>query len=122
MQRLAVRVVRRAGLGRAQAALVAMRLDGRVVAMVGGRDYAQSPFNRAVQARRQPGSAFKLFVYLAAFRQGLTPPRRKEYDRLGDWRRKIWRRLSRAICCATRFAHSTNRRGCRSPSGWAATR
>ena len=87
LQRLAVRSVRRAGLGRAQAALVAMRLDGRVVAMVGGRDYAQSPFNRAVQARRQPGSAFKLFVYLAAFRHGYTPstPVNDVPIRLGDW-------------------------------------
>jgi penicillin-binding protein 1A len=87
LQRLAVRSVRRAGLGRAQAALVAMRLDGRVVAMVGGRDYAQSPFNRAVQARRQPGSAFKLFVYLAAFRHGLTPstPVNDIPIRLGSW-------------------------------------
>jgi penicillin-binding protein 1A len=87
LQRLAVRAVRRAGLGRAQAALVAMRLDGRVVAMVGGKDYAASPFNRAVQARRQPGSAFKLFVYLAAFRQGLTPstPVNDGPIRLGTW-------------------------------------
>jgi penicillin-binding protein 1A len=53
-----------------QAALVAMRPDGAVVAMVGGRDYRESQFNRAVQARRQPGSAFKLFVYLAALRNG----------------------------------------------------
>ncbi|MEA3042621.1 MAG: penicillin-binding protein [Sphingomonadales bacterium] len=88
LQRLAVRAIRRAGLGRAQAALVAMRLDGRVVAMVGGKDYAQSPFNRAVQARRQPGSAFKLFVYLAAFRGGLTPstPVNDVPIRLGNWR------------------------------------
>ncbi len=57
----------------AQVALVAMRSDGHVLAMVGGRDYAGSPFNRAVQARRQPGSTFKLFVYLAAFRAGMTP-------------------------------------------------
>ena len=87
LQRLAVRTIRRAGLGRAQAALVAMRLDGRVVAMVGGRDYAASPFNRAVQARRQPGSAFKLFVYLAAFRAGLTPetPVNDIPIRLGNW-------------------------------------
>jgi penicillin-binding protein 1A len=87
LQRLAVRAVRRAGLGRAQAALVAMRLDGRVVAMVGGKDYAQSPFNRAVQARRQPGSAFKLFVYLAAFRHGLTPstPVNDRPIRVGNW-------------------------------------
>jgi len=44
-----------------------------VVAMVGGRDYRASQFNRAVNAERQPGSAFKLFVYLAALRRGLTP-------------------------------------------------
>ena len=73
LQRIAVQTVRRAGLGRAQVALVAMRPDGRVVAMVGGKNYAQSPFNRATQARRQPGSSFKLFVYLAAFRAGVTP-------------------------------------------------
>ena len=59
-----------ARIGDAQAALVAMRPDGRVVAMVGGRNYGKSPFNRATQARRQPGSAFKLFVYLAALRAG----------------------------------------------------
>ncbi|HEV2745739.1 MAG TPA: transglycosylase domain-containing protein [Allosphingosinicella sp.] len=73
LQRLAVRAVSRAGLGRAQVALVAMRPDGRVVAMVGGKSYKASPFNRATQARRQPGSAFKLFVYLAALRSGMTP-------------------------------------------------
>ena len=73
LQRLAVRAVTRASIGDAQAALVAMRPDGRVVAMVGGKNYADSPFNRVTQARRQPGSAFKLFVYLAAFRAGWTP-------------------------------------------------
>jgi penicillin-binding protein 1A len=51
---------------------VAMRPDGAVVAMVGGRDYDASSFNRAVDAQRQPGSAFKLFVYLAALRKGLS--------------------------------------------------
>lgn len=56
-----------------QAALVALSPDGAVRAMVGGRDYRESPFNRATQARRQPGSAFKLFVYLAALEAGLTP-------------------------------------------------
>jgi penicillin-binding protein 1A len=54
-----------------QAALVAMRPDGAVLAMVGGRDYQASQFNRAVNAQRQPGSAFKLFVYFAALRNGL---------------------------------------------------
>jgi penicillin-binding protein 1A len=73
LQRFAERAVARAAIGDSQAALVAMRPDGRVVAMVGGRNYAQSPFNRVTQARRQPGSAFKLFVYLAALRAGWTP-------------------------------------------------
>ncbi len=56
-----------------QGAFVLMRPDGAVEAMVGGRDYAKSAFNRAVDARRQPGSAFKAFVYLAAAEQGLRP-------------------------------------------------
>ena len=73
LQRLAVRAIASANIGDAQAALVAMRPDGRVVAMVGGRNYGKSPFNRATQARRQPGSAFKLFVYLAAMRAGYRP-------------------------------------------------
>jgi penicillin-binding protein 1A len=72
LQRIAERAVSRTPAG-AQAALVAMRPDGRVVAMVGGRRYSDSPFNRVTQARRQPGSAFKLFVYLAALRAGWTP-------------------------------------------------
>jgi penicillin-binding protein 1A len=73
LQRMAVRAIANAQLGGAQAALVAMRPDGRVVAMVGGKSYKDSPFNRATQAQRQPGSAFKLFVYLAALRAGWTP-------------------------------------------------
>lgn len=56
-----------------QAALVAMRPDGQVLVMVGGDDYKVSQFNRAADAQRQPGSAFKLFVYQAALRQGMTP-------------------------------------------------
>ena len=73
LQRLAVRAINNAAIGDAQAALVAMRPDGRVVAMIGGRSYKKSPFNRATQARRQPGSAFKMFVYLAALRAGFRP-------------------------------------------------
>jgi penicillin-binding protein 1A len=74
LQRLANRAVANAKLGPGmQAALVAMRPDGHVVAMVGGRSYKDSTFNRATQARRQPGSAFKLFVYLAALRAGYRP-------------------------------------------------
>ncbi|PZQ23679.1 MAG: penicillin-binding protein [Sphingopyxis macrogoltabida] len=73
LQGIARRVTSRAGLGKAQVALVAMRPNGEVVAMIGGKDYAASPFNRATQARRQPGSTFKLFVYLAALRDGWEP-------------------------------------------------
>ena len=79
LQRHAERVLRRAldgrGLARGatQGALVAMTPDGEVLALVGGRDYADSQYNRATQARRQPGSVFKLFVYLAALREGMTP-------------------------------------------------
>jgi penicillin-binding protein 1A len=61
----------KAGVG--QGALVAMTPDGAVRAMVGGRNYGESQFNRAVAAKRQPGSAFKAFVYLTAFEHGLTP-------------------------------------------------
>ncbi len=56
-----------------QAALVSMDGDGRLRALVGGVDYAASPFDRAVQAHRQPGSSWKPFVYLTALESGLTP-------------------------------------------------
>jgi penicillin-binding protein 1A len=59
--------------GVAQGAVVALDLDGAVRALVGGRNYAESQFNRAVSAKRQPGSAFKPFVYLTALEAGLTP-------------------------------------------------
>jgi len=56
-----------------QAALIALSPDGAVRAMVGGRDYGTSQFNRATQALRPPGSSFKLFVYLAAMEAGMSP-------------------------------------------------
>ena len=56
-----------------QAAALVMDDQGGIRAMVGGRDYDQSQFNRATQARRQPGSSFKYFIYLAAMENGLTP-------------------------------------------------
>jgi len=56
-----------------QGALVAMTPDGVVRALVGGRNYGESQFNRAIDAKRQPGSAFKPFVYLTALEHGLTP-------------------------------------------------
>ncbi len=60
-------------LGIGEGALVAMTPDGTVRALVGGKSYAESQFNRAIAAKRQPGSAFKPFVYLTALEQGLTP-------------------------------------------------
>jgi penicillin-binding protein 1A len=56
-----------------QGAVVALDMDGGVKALVGGRNYADSQFNRVIAAKRQPGSAFKPFVYLSALERGLTP-------------------------------------------------
>jgi penicillin-binding protein 1A len=110
-QRAAERSVRSAGSSGLQAALVAMRPDGRVVAMVGGRDYKRSSFNRATQARRQPGSTFKLFVYLAALRSGMTPASTVE-DRpvdIAGWKPKNNDgRYLGTITLAQAFARSSN--------------
>ena len=111
LQRIAVRAISGAAVGDAQAGLVAMRPDGRVVAMVGGRSYRDSPFNRATQARRQPGSAFKLFVYLAALRAGWTPDSIIE-DRpitIGGWTARNSDRVYRGpITIREAFARSSN--------------
>jgi penicillin-binding protein 1A len=111
LQKLALQSVRRAGLGKAQVALVAMRPDGRVVAMVGGKDYASSPFNRATQASRQPGSTFKLFVYLAAMRAGLRPDDTIEDRplRIGQWQPKNYGdRYRGTMTLRDAFAQSSN--------------
>jgi len=60
-------------IGKSQLAVVVMTKDGAVLAMVGGKDYQQSQFNRATYAKRQSGSAFKTFVYLAAFENNFEP-------------------------------------------------
>jgi penicillin-binding protein 1A len=73
MQRLGDQVINAQTPGGAQGALVALDRDGAVRAMIGGRDYVSSIYNRATQANRQPGSAFKLFVYLAALEAGYKP-------------------------------------------------
>lgn len=94
-----------------QAALVAMRPDGAVLAMVGGKSYADSQYNRAVQAQRQPGSAFKLFAYYAALRQGFGPE-----DQILDapvnlrgWHPENYgRRHHGTVSLATAFANSLN--------------
>lgn len=79
LQRRAGEIVERAlaergrALDAGQAAVVALAPDGAIRALVGGRSYADSQFNRAVKAHRQPGSAFKPVVYLTAIERGLTP-------------------------------------------------
>ena len=73
MQAAAEKAIANARLGRAEAALIAIRPDGRVLAMVGGKEWQPEAFNRALFAERQPGSTFKLFDYLAALRDGATP-------------------------------------------------
>jgi penicillin-binding protein 1A len=77
-------------IGASQGALVAMDSTGAIRAMVGGTDYAKSVFNRAVQARRQPGSSFKPFVYAAAVEKGVLPTdtRVDEPIKIDDWEPK----------------------------------
>jgi penicillin-binding protein 1A len=116
LQRAAEAAVRDAVAGSktlnlSQAALVAMRPDGRVVAMVGGTDYATTPFNRAVQAERQPGSSWKLFVYLAALDEGLRPGDMVDDSpvRIGDYAPKNDDgRYRGKISLAAAFAASSN--------------
>tara|TARA_R110002110_G_scaffold79732_14_gene208095 strand:- start:865 stop:2928 length:2064 start_codon:yes stop_codon:yes gene_type:complete len=80
-----------AGMGKernvSQGSLIALAPDGAVLAMVGGRSYVESQFNRATQAKRQPGSAFKPIVYLAALEAGYTPesPVTDEPVSMGGW-------------------------------------
>ena len=117
MQRIAERVVAQhlATAGKArniqQAALVAMRPDGAILAMVGGRDYQASQFNRVTQARRQPGSLFKAFVYLTALRKGYTPDSVMvdQPVRIGDWEPdNFGDRYLGPVTLRTAFAHSLN--------------
>jgi len=73
MQRAATAAIKANSPGGAQGAMVSLDRDGAVLAMVGGTDYVSSNYNRATRAVRQPGSAWKLFVYLAALEAGYTP-------------------------------------------------
>ncbi len=111
LQNIARRAVQRASLGGAQVALVAMRPNGEVVAMIGGHDYATSPFNRATQAQRQVGSTFKLFVYLAALEAGWDPDdtiANTEFTS-GSYRpRNSNGRYSESISLLDAFAQSSN--------------
>ncbi len=80
-------------MGVRQGALVALAPDGAVKALVGGADYKASQFNRATQARRQPGSTFKLFVLLAALEYGYKPADRflDAPVNIGGWRPRNYR-------------------------------
>jgi penicillin-binding protein 1A len=86
---IARRVIQTQGRGAKarEAALVALSPDGGIRAMVGGLDHGFSRFNRAVQAQRQPGSAFKPFVYAAALERGISPTdiRKDAPPRMGPW-------------------------------------
>lgn len=100
-----------APLNVSQAALVAMRPDGSVVAMVGGRNYSESQFNRAAQAQRQPGSAFKPFVFLAALRSGWRPTDVVDASplQIGAWEPKNYDgRDYGGVTLENGFAHSIN--------------
>ncbi len=94
-----------------QAALVAMDGTGGVRAMIGGADYGQSEFNRAAAASRQPGSAFKPFVYLAALRAGVSPwdSRIDGPVTIGDWEPENFTgRYKGQVTVASAFASSLN--------------
>ena len=111
LQNIARNVIARAPLGKAQVALVAMRPNGEVVAMVGGKSYKDSPFNRATQAKRQPGSTFKLFVYTAALRSGMTPDSKVDDSPIteGAYRPKNYSdRYRGEITLKQAFAQSSN--------------
>lgn len=73
MQRAATTAIQSNVPGQAQGALVSLDRDGAILALVGGTDYVTSNYNRATDAMRQPGSSWKLFVYLAALEAGYTP-------------------------------------------------
>lgn len=98
-------------IGATQLALIAMTPDGRIKAMIGGRRYKESQFNRAVHAERQPGSAFKLFLYLAALDEDIQPDNRisaRPID-VDGWRpRNADDAYPRYVSIGRAFSHSVN--------------
>ncbi|MCF6369186.1 transglycosylase domain-containing protein [Rhizobium halophilum] len=94
-----------------QAALVSMDATGAIRALVGGKDYAQSQFNRAVTAKRQPGSAFKPFVYAAALEAGIRPDsiRNDAPVRIGKWTPENYDQKYRGqVTVSSALSHSLN--------------
>jgi penicillin-binding protein 1A len=111
MQRAADTAIRQNAPAGAQGALVSLDRDGAVRAMVGGKDYVASIYNRATQAQRQPGSAFKLFVYLSALEMGHKPDDTvvDEPVTIDGWSpRNDSRRNSGPVSLRTAFAYSLN--------------
>jgi penicillin-binding protein 1A len=116
-ERAITRGLARLGRKDLQAALVAIRPEnGDVVALVGGRDFTRSEFDRATRSRRQPGSAFKPFVYAAALERGFTPvtllqqPEQIPVKGMGDWRPRNVSTTSREpIPLREAFIESNNR-------------
>jgi len=111
MQRAADAAIRANAPPGTQGALVALDSDGAVRAMVGGTDYVSSIYNRATQAVRQPGSAFKLFVYLSALEAGHKPEDRvvDEPVNFGGWSpRNSSGRNAGEMDIRTAFAFSVN--------------
>lgn len=111
IQRRAERTIAQARLSGAEIALIALRPDGSVAALVGGSDWQPGSFNRVSQARRQPGSTFKLFDYFAAFRSGARPDD-VVFDApiaVGDWRpTNAYRGYRGALTLREAFAISSN--------------
>jgi penicillin-binding protein 1A len=111
MQKAAQAAIRANVPGSAQGALVSLDRDGAVRAMVGGKDYVTSNYNRATQATRQPGSSFKLFVYLSALESGYRPDDTvvDEPVTIGGWSpRNNSGRYSGSINLRTAFTYSVN--------------
>jgi penicillin-binding protein 1A len=111
MQQAATQAVKGNSPGGAQGALVSLDSDGAILALVGGKDYVQSSYNRATEAVRQPGSAWKLFVYLAALEAGYTPEDRvvDEPVTIGGWSpRNSSGRFAGETNVRTAFAYSIN--------------
>ena len=100
-----------AKLNTRQGALVMLDMGGAIRVLVGGRSYKRSQFNRVTKAKRQPGSAFKPFVYLAAVEQGYTPESTEvdEPVRIGNWEPENYKRKYLGpVSLRTAFALSLN--------------
>jgi len=111
MQRAATAAIQSNVPGGSQGALVSLDRDGAVRAMVGGLDYVSSNYNRATTATRQPGSAWKLFVYMAALEAGYTPDTAVNDGPvdINGWKpRNSSGRFSGDIDIRTAFAYSLN--------------